>query len=143
MIFLCVLFVILYIAAIGRLIAGFERIKTFEPTDSHPENRFSIVVPFRNEAKNLPALLESLSNLKYPTTHFEVILVDDESSDDFRTVFSAVPVRIIKNIRTSNSPKKDAISTAVPVSRMEWIITTDADCVVNPNWLNILNQFIQ
>src|SRR6478609_6169769 len=127
MIFLCVLFVILYIAAIGRLIAGFERIKTFEPTDSHPENRFSIVVPFRNEAKNLPELLESFSNLKYPITHFEVILVDDESTDDFKSLLSPIPVRIIRNNRISNSPKKDAITTAIPVSKMEWIITTDVD----------------
>jgi len=143
MILLCVLFVILYAAAIGWFISGFDKIKTFEPTDSYPEHRFSIVVPFRNEAKNLPALLKSLSNLKYPTTHFEVILVDDESTDGFQSIPSPLPVRIIKNNRFSNSPKKDAITSAIQVSRMEWIVTTDADCMVNPNWLKILNQFIQ
>src|SRR6476620_10975048 len=104
MILLCILFIILYAAAIGWLITGFDKIKTFEPTESHPENRFSIVVPFRNEAKNLPALLESLSNLKYPTTHFEVILVDDESTDGFQLPNLSFPISVIKNKRTSNSP---------------------------------------
>src|SRR5205814_8739579 len=97
MILFCVLFVVFYAFTICWLISGFEKIKTFEPTDSYPENRFSIVVPFRNEAKNLPALLESFSNLKYPTTHFEVILVDDESTDEFKSLPSPLPVRIIKN----------------------------------------------
>jgi|GEM_PF-5215253 len=37
---------------------------------------------------------------------------------------------MINNIRTSNSLKKDAISIAIPFAKYEWIITTDADCVV-------------
>jgi cellulose synthase/poly-beta-1,6-N-acetylglucosamine synthase-like glycosyltransferase len=50
---------------------------------------------------------------------------------------------MINNIRTSNSPKKDAISIAIPFAKYEWIITTDADCVVKKNWLFVLDQFIQ
>jgi cellulose synthase/poly-beta-1,6-N-acetylglucosamine synthase-like glycosyltransferase len=41
--------------------------------------RFTIIVPFRNEAANLPLLLDSISKLHYPKERFEVILVDDES----------------------------------------------------------------
>jgi cellulose synthase/poly-beta-1,6-N-acetylglucosamine synthase-like glycosyltransferase len=46
-------------------------------------------------------------------------------------------------LRLSNSPKKDAISRAVPILKHEWIITTDADCTVNKNWLLTLDNFIQ
>jgi cellulose synthase/poly-beta-1,6-N-acetylglucosamine synthase-like glycosyltransferase len=43
----------------------------------------------------------------------------------------------------SNSPKKDAISRAIPIVKNKWIITTDADCIVPKNWLQTLDNFIQ
>ena len=45
--------------------------------------------------------------------------------------------------RKSNSPKKDAIETAIQVAKNDWIITTDADCLVQKNWLTTFNQYIQ
>ena len=74
---------------------------------------------------------------------FEVILVDDFSSEEFKVSSFKFEVSVIKNIRVSNSPKKDAISTAIQFVKNDWIITTDADCVVNVNWLSTLDNYIQ
>ena len=52
-------------------------------------------------------------------------------------------ITIIKNIRKSNSPKKDAIETAIEIAKNDWIITTDADCLVQKNWLNSIDNYIQ
>ena len=141
-----VLYTILFIycLAIIALIYGFIKVNSFDYLSLEPKTKFSIIVPFRNEAENLPKLLDSLSKLNYPNNLFEVILVDDDSEAVFsvqsKLVFS---VQIIKNIRVSNSPKKDAISTAMQVVKTDWIITTDADCVVNENWLSALDNYIQ
>ena len=54
-----------------------------------------------------------------------------------------IETTLLENLRLSNSPKKDAISRAVPILKHEWIITTDADCTVNKNWLLTLDNFIQ
>jgi glycosyltransferase involved in cell wall biosynthesis len=99
------------------------------PIQTAIRTRFTIIVPFRNEAANLPLLLDSISKLHYPKERFEVILVDDESEEVFSPHCSLFNIRIIKNNRVSNS-LKDAISTAIPFVSSEWIITTDADCVV-------------
>jgi len=135
---------IVYVLTISWLIYGFTKINHFEYIGSPPKTSFSIIVPFRNEAENLPILLESFSKLNYPTDLFEVILVDDESEEVFSVhpelVFS---VQIIKNIRVSNSPKKDAIATAMEIVKTDWVITTDADCTVPKNWLLALDNFIQ
>lgn len=40
-------------------------------------------------------------------------------------------------------PQKDAITRAIPIIKNEWIITTDADCVVPENWLLTLDNYIQ
>jgi hypothetical protein len=59
-----------------------------------------------------------------------VILVDDQKKSFKSFKFQ---IRIIGNIRLTNSPKKDAIVTAMNVINTDWI-TTDADCVVSANY---------
>jgi glycosyltransferase involved in cell wall biosynthesis len=133
----------IYTLTISVLIYGFTKIKTYKLNNLKPKTAFSIVVPFRNEADNLPTLLESFSKLDYPTALFEVILVDDASEKEFRIQDSRFKIQVIKNIRTSASPKKDALVTAINCLKNDWIITTDADCLINPKWLLTLDHFIQ
>lgn len=135
--------ILIYCLAIIVLIYGFTKVNTIEYTGVTPKTKFSIIVPFRNEAKNLPVLLESLSKLNYPMELFKVILVDDDSEESFRIPSFNYKVSIIKNIRVTNSPKKDAIVTAMQIVNTDWIITTDADCIVNTNWLLTLDNYIQ
>jgi cellulose synthase/poly-beta-1,6-N-acetylglucosamine synthase-like glycosyltransferase len=133
----------IYFLAISSLIYGFDKIKNFESIDLEPKTKFTIIVPFRNEAENLPALLDSLSKLNYPMDWISVILVDDESKEKFQVQSFKFQVSFIDNIRLTNSPKKDAIVTAMNIVNTDWVITTDADCVVNANWLLTLDNYIQ
>ena len=134
---------IIYVLAISWLIYGFTKINQFEFIGLPPKTNFSIIVPFRNEAENLPILLESFSKLNYPTDLLEVILVDDESEERLQIADFRFQITTIDNIRVSNSPKKDAITTAMQIVKTHWVITTDADCVVHKNWLLALDNFIQ
>ena len=143
--FTIVLYTILliYCLSIIALIYGFTKVNSFDYLGLKPKTKFSIIIPFRNEAENLPKLLDSFSKLNYPADFFEVILVDDDSNFKFQIPDSKFQISIIDNIRVSNSPKKDAISTAMQVVKNDWIITTDADCTVNENWLSALDNYIQ
>jgi cellulose synthase/poly-beta-1,6-N-acetylglucosamine synthase-like glycosyltransferase len=117
--------------------------KRFSKKEFIPKTSFSIVVPFRNEKENLPNLLHSISLLNYPKDLMEVILVDDDSEEVFSVQYSMFSLKVIKNERKSNSPKKDAIETAIQIAKNDWIITTDADCLVQKDWLTIYDQYIQ
>jgi cellulose synthase/poly-beta-1,6-N-acetylglucosamine synthase-like glycosyltransferase len=136
---------LIYILFIGQLIYGFHRMKRFSKNQFIPKTSFSIVVPFRNEKENLPNLLYSISLLDYPKELVEVILVDDDSEDGWKLEVGSwkFEIRLIKNIRKSNSPKKDAIETAIQMAKNDWIITTDADCLVQKDWLMIYDHYIQ
>ena len=147
-----IVFVVLgiYVVFILQLIFGFDKVKSFVRTDEKPVTKFSIIVPFRNEEKNLPKLLKSISKLNYPKDLFEIIMVDDFSTDASERVYikwrmenGLIETTLLENLRLSNSPKKDAISRAIPILKHEWVVTTDADCVVNKNWLLTLDNFIQ
>jgi len=140
--------IIIYSICIVWISYGFNKVKIFEKEDSKPNTRFSILVPFRNEAENLPGLLYSFSQLNYPRAFFEVVFVNDDSDDNSVSVIEDFPalsfaLQIINNERKSNSPKKDAISTAMDFAKHDWIITTDADCFVHPDWLSTFDNFIQ
>lgn len=143
MIFVLSVVIIPYCLAIVFLIYGFTKVNVIDYIGLKPKTKFSIIVPFRNEAENLPVLLESLSKLNYPVELFTVILVDDESEQVFNVQRLKFKVSVIKNVRVSNSPKKDAIVNAMQIVNTNWIITTDADCVVNKNWLLTLDNYIQ
>lgn len=143
---------LLYLVLIGSFSFGFNKIKLFEKQDVIAKTKFSIIIPFRNEAEKLPALLRSISELNYPKESYEVIFVDDESDDESINVLNTIPIKIgitrtdikiISNIRKTNSPKKDAISTAIDIAKYDWIVTTDADCVLPKFWLDTFDAYIQ
>ena len=85
-IFYTILFI--YVLFIGSFIYGFGKMKVKKQISINPKTSFSIVVPFMNEAENLPLLLHSISLLDYPMELVEVILVDDESKEKFQILNS-------------------------------------------------------
>lgn len=127
---------------------GINKLPKIGVLDLDNKTEFSIIIAFRNEGKNLPKLLESLLHLKYPLAHFELLFIDDDSSDQGANFIhsklnnSEVNYSVIQNLRQSPSPKKDAISLAITKAKHPWIITLDADCVVTPYWLSIINSAI-
>lgn len=155
---LFVLIFINYVFFIGLLIWGFSKVKLFGPpelvegqqTDSGNKTGFSIVIPFRNEEHHLPDLLQSITQLSYSKEQFEIIFVDDASKDNSAGVINNwrmenpwIHLTILDNVRISKSPKKDAITRAVMIAKHPWIITTDADCMVQPDWLSVYDAYIQ
>lgn len=137
----------IYSILILLLVYGFHKVAVFKSQHKSSKITFSILIPFRNEADNLPTLLKSLSELEYPKDQFECILIDDDSEDDSVKVIhhhlenANINYRIIDNHRKSISPKKDAIATAIQTAQFDWIITTDADCVLPKNWLKEFGWF--
>lgn len=131
-------------------IIGFHKVKKNKLPGKHQlGTSFSVVIPFRNEVEALPALLESIKALDYGTSLCEFIFVDDSSEDDGATIISSFSstskfsIHLIASNRKTPSPKKDAISTAIEKSSYPWIITIDADCTFNKNWLSCYDYYIQ
>jgi cellulose synthase/poly-beta-1,6-N-acetylglucosamine synthase-like glycosyltransferase len=105
-----------------------------------PTVKFSILIPARNEEKNIARCMESIGQLNYPKQLLEVIVIDDFSEDATASV-----VLQFKNVRLIqlkdsvqhpiNSYKKKAIETGIEAATGDYIVTTDADCIVPTDWL--------
>ncbi|HNX67560.1 MAG TPA: glycosyltransferase [Bacteroidales bacterium] len=99
----------------------------------------SVVVACKNEANNIIHLLDSLVKQDYPSENFEVIIVDDNSTDQTAGVTDEFIRHHPGNIRlivNCSDGKKSAILNGVKESAGELIIVTDADCIVSPGWIS-------
>ena len=139
----------LYLLLIGSYIYGFEKVDQFSIPDLPPQTTFSVVVVFRNESENLSDLITSLNQLNYAKSLYEVLFVNDESDDNSIEIIKTNILKTNLNYQILNrevktkSPKKDAIQTAINSSKSDWVITTDADCIVPKYWLDSFDTFIQ
>ena len=109
----------------------------------------SVIIPVRNEAKNILFLLHDLEKQTYPKDRFEVIIADDDSSDDTLKIIQAFQKNtsidlIINQLPLKNgntSPKKRAIDSSIRLAKFELITTTDGDCRVGDKWLETIADF--
>lgn len=103
--------------------------------------KFSIVIPTYNRPDRLEQCLRSIGQLGYPRDRFEVIVVDDGSQlplTPIKTQFeSGIPLRMI---RQENAGPASARNTGAAVARGHYLVFTDDDCQVHPDWLNSLGE---
>ena len=116
-----------------------------EPLSFEPS--ISLIVPVRNEEQNLPALIASITRQNYPASRFEVLLIDDNSTDGtWEYLYNLPPGNVnLRAIRLADlvpndsgikAHKKLAIEKAIGNANGDLIVTTDADCVAGPQWLH-------
>lgn len=131
----------------------FIRLTPFSNETATPSVKFSIIIPARNEEDCIGKCIESIYRQQYPVNLFEVIIIDDHSTDATSQIVLQLKEKYgeIKLIRLQdevqgkllNAYKKKAIETAIPQTSGDWIITTDADCTIPVHWLNSYNNYIQ
>lgn len=141
------LWVLLLSYAVFTMILCFlwTRIPSVTSIPSQPSDYLSIIIPVRNEALNIGNLLTDLENQNFPTTHFEVIVVNDSSTDrtpeivNQRIAQSRCNIRLITLPNTAtSSPKKRAIETAIKIAKGNLIVSTDGDCRAGAGWLQAI-----
>ena len=108
----------------------------------------SVIIPFRNEEKNILKTFESLTNQNYPKEKFEIIFVNDNSDDKSLQLLEKISkpqnvfIYSVPNDYSINAHKKKAISFGIEKSKGEIIVTTDADCIHKKDWLINLLKFM-
>jgi len=117
----------------------------FIPKRGRNKAKFSIVIACKNEERNLPVLFDSLRSIKYDATYFEVIFVDDNSTDrtfELLTSFCLESPQYHAYRLGEHTGKKYALQAGIKNSLYDWIVLTDADCIVPVNWLESINNSI-
>jgi len=148
--FTALLLIGMYAVMLLFFLAGWQQ--TQEPTLNKgyiPNTKVCVIIPARNEANNLPALLNNLKAQIFPPHLWELVVVDDHSTDNTPAIASSYEkVRLISLANEMGNEKivaykKKAIETAIQTTQADWIITLDADVLVGPWWLHSLVQAIE
>ncbi|MBN2354772.1 glycosyltransferase [candidate division KSB1 bacterium] len=132
----------LYAFAMILFAMGFDRLIA-----PHPRNQFkvSIIVAVRNEEKNIPALMPSLLNQDYPDRDYEIIMVDDASTDSTASLLSEYAARVTtpsitilqsKGREKVISAKKHALAQGIRCAKGDILLFTDADCIPARSWVS-------
>lgn len=104
----------------------------------------SVVIPFFNEETNLRSLVISIMDQNYSSDKFEVILVDDHSTDSSLILAKKLAndgqnIKIIRN--TGSKGKKFALRSGIIHARFDYILISDADCNFSKDWISTFASF--
>lgn len=121
--------------------------KNFEPRTS-----ISVIVAARNESANIEKCIHCILSQDYPSLLFELIIVDDCSTDDTVDIVSSISAPNLKLIKLADfltedetvvSYKKRALTTGIMHSTGSLVVTTDADCWMSENWLRSIAAYYE
>lgn len=107
--------------------------------------KFSILISLKNEAYNIHKLFESLKKLNYNKNNYEIILIDDNSTDNTYELLNKYSNLLSNTLVISAGDKKypakkGALDIGLSIAKYDYILITDADCNVPINWLTLYNQ---
>lgn len=127
---------------------GWTRIEVFSEHGGQYKTKVSILIAARNEEANISKTLDDILKQDYPSELFEIIVIDDHSSDKTSEIISSYTDRGVRLIKLNenealNSYKKKAITEAINLSDGELLITTDADCRMGSSWLKTIVGFYE
>lgn len=100
-----------------------------------PFPRVSVIIPVYNDAERLQVCLQALEVQTYPEALFEVLVVDNGSSESLEQV-----VRLYPHARLSFESQQSsyaARNTGITLARGEVLAFTDSDCIPAPTWLEM------
>ena len=143
-----------YFFTIGKYLYYYSKISKVTQQENllSPKTTFTIIIAVRNEEDAIAGCIESVKNLDYPQHLFEVLIIDDDSTDHTLKILqksialsSNIKLLFSKDYNSAEQSfgKKKAIEYGILNSCHEWIVTTDGDCLVPADWLSSMDHFIQ
>lgn len=102
---------------------------------------FSVVVPFLNEERRLPACLQALDAQTFSPNRFERMFIDNGSSDASLDIVRSDPR--VKLLHESARDPYLARNQGIAAAKGEYVVLLDADCIPAPDWLEKLSEEIK
>jgi cellulose synthase/poly-beta-1,6-N-acetylglucosamine synthase-like glycosyltransferase len=152
--FLFFILMVVYAVLIAYYHSAWNKLPEFVLPQKQASVFISVIIAARNEEENIPQLLQSLQDQQYPKSLYEVIIVNDHSTDNTWSLlqehrFAQLPLKTLQlqdyleERSVTASYKKKAIETGINAAAGQLIVTTDADCRFDPRWLQTIAAFYE
>jgi cellulose synthase/poly-beta-1,6-N-acetylglucosamine synthase-like glycosyltransferase len=143
MLWLPAILILPYLILLLKIYRSLKRVTNFT-VPANPSIFVSVVAACRNEEKNIPSLIYDLSSQNYPKELYEVLIVNDNSTDNTFKIAAENPPEVnIKTLNNKGIGKKQALRTGIAEAKGNLIITTDADCRMGKDWMRTIAAFYE
>lgn len=138
----------LYVLVMLYLIIGWARLKRPPAKLNSFKTKVTVLIAARDEEEKISLTIDDLLAQDYPKHLTEIIIVDDHSADRTAEIIAGYAQQGIKLLRLQedkplNSYKKKAIATAIGISTGDFMVATDADCRMGPQWLSSIISYYE
>lgn len=141
------IFILVYIVLMLLLLRGWEKHNYWEPGKHEYCSYFSVLIPVRNEQNNILKLLYDLKIQDYDNHFYEIIIVDDHSTDStfqicrkFKNRNPSLNIKV-SSLDDGEYSKKSALEQGYSIAGGDAVITMDADCSTGDAFLKTLNAY--
>ena len=148
-----IVFSVLYCWLILYFLIGWVKLNRKETKEPNKALPFvSIIIPVRNEAEHIQDCLNAVIAQTYPKQLYEIIVIDDYSTDDTYTLAREIKhdrllvlslAKYFGDAAEKIPNKKKAITIGVKNAKGQLIITTDGDCIMDEKWLGTMVAYYQ
>lgn len=138
---LLILLIIPYLIVVTLFILGWFNVEQTEEAQTKDFPFVSVLIPVKNEQDNLPKLISDLLQQDYPHNKFEIVIIDDHSTDSTRMIVENMPqdkTHVVFIPLTEKSGKKAALWEGIQKSKGDFILTTDGDCRFSSGWVSAM-----
>lgn len=103
-------------------------------------NLISVIIPSYNSEKTIDKTIKALLKQNYPKKNYEIIVVDDESTDNTEQVVKKF--KYVKFFKQKHEGPAAARNLGAKISKGDIILFTDSDCILDKNWIkNMVEPF--
>lgn len=149
---LCVILAVFYIVLIHFYTKGWLKTPHQNVKEQFPPSKgLTVIVVIRNEEDHIQACIESMLSQNYPENLYELIVVDDFSTDASASIVQAFGDKV-QFIRLAEilgpeyaklANKKRGITAAVNRAKYDLVLCGDGDCVYGPQWIASMIQYYE
>lgn len=143
---IAIVIIFFYIVSIGYVIVGWIKTPKNHNSSIKSSKQISVVIAYRNEFSTIIKCIKSFENQTISKASFELILVNDHSTDNssvlVKNYSKTSKLSILCIDLVNKTSKKEALTLGIQNAAHPIIACTDADCLVPENWLeNIASSF--
>jgi poly-beta-1,6-N-acetyl-D-glucosamine synthase len=141
--YIAIILFLTYSALIIFYWVGWRSAKEFVSQSNTNTTSVSVIIPARNEEKNIASLLRAFQQQTYPGNLVQVIVANDQSTDNTAAIAKSFPRTTVVDLNGEimGAHKKKAIEEAIKMATGDLIIMTDADCSPPSTWIQTLTSF--
>jgi glycosyltransferase involved in cell wall biosynthesis len=143
--------IVLYVGTISRIWTYWEDTPNYLPSDKHAYlSRLQILIPSRNEEKYIGKTIRSIIDAVHQIPsgfhhHISITCIDDHSTDRTTSILQEIDHPQFEYVTAPHNifGKKAILSYGINRSQADYILCTDADCVVSPRWIEAMWQYME